>query len=41
MRESKAIQRSGKGGVEPTLNNFLLLTNLILLRAQSAFRGAV
>lgn len=42
MRESTAIQRkSGTGGTEPTLNNFWLLSNLILLGAQSPFRGSV
>jgi hypothetical protein len=39
MRERKAIQRkSGKGEIEPTLNNLLLLSNLILPGTQKCFQ---
>lgn len=40
-KQSNSEEESDKGRIEPPLNNFLLLSNLILLGAQSAFSRSV
>lgn len=40
-KQSNSEKESDKGRIEPPLNNFLLLSNLILLGAQSAYSRSV
>lgn len=40
-KQSNSEEESDKGRIEPPLNNFLLLSNLILLGAPSAFSRSV